>query len=136
MLLIFVSVMSSYISTLRTSYFSIQCLSSEGVMVRVEGVMVRCQCQGGRRHGQGHGQGGAMSSRSMRDLRARGVVVSHPLNMQGALGSNPSESTLACYAVLWVVKMQSKRVRPVGEVGKKGHRVPDDVWEGQDAKWE
>ena len=66
----------------------------EGVMVRVEGVMVRCQCQGGRCHGQGHGQGGVMSGRSMRDLRARGVVVSHPLSMRGALGSNPSESTL------------------------------------------
>ena len=77
-----------------------------------------------------------MLSRSMGDLRARGVVVSRPLSMRGALGSNPSESTLACYAVLWVVKMQSKRVRPVGEVGKRGHRVPDDVWERQEVKWE
>ena len=92
----------------------------EGVMVRVEGVMVRCQCQGGRYHGQGHGQGGVMSGRSMGDLRARGVVVSHPLSMRGALGSNPSESTLACYTAFWVHQ----------------NAIKDDVWEGQVVKWE
>ena len=92
----------------------------EGVMVRVEGVMVRCQCQGGRCHGQGHGQGGVMSGRSMRDLRARGVVASHPLSMRWALGSNPSESTLACYTALWVHQ----------------DAIKDDVWEGHEVKWE
>ena len=124
MLLIFVSVMSSYISTLRTSYFSIQCLSSEGVMVRVEGVMVRCQCQGGRCHGQGHGQGGVMSGRAMRDLRARGVVVSHPLSMRGAVGSNLSEFTLACYTALWVHQDAIKEGETCGRGGEKRTQSP------------
>ncbi len=78
-----------------------------------------------------------MSGRAMRDLRARGVVVSHPLSMRGALGSNPSESTLACYTALWVHQDAIKEGETCGrDWGKEDTGVPDDVWEGQEVTGE
>ena len=46
--------------------------------------------------------------------RAHGVVVSHPLSMREALGSNPSVSTFFVYTLSWCCQSFGLQYNPEG----------------------